>query len=277
MNAPVITSATAVFEIGNHYLNFALGVCEQDKVNVLYYQSAPICGCKVNRIVDAGQLTEQIRKTKETVEKHFHILLNQAYYTAPLLIGTSEKFAVERKSLMEEMRKIASATAVNLTPSTGGMQAVERMLPVSSKGKSNTLLLDLGYSTMGVVIVKNGQCAQQTMLGRSILQTVTDMLTARGATLQEAKTILRRAGSAVTPIDELRFRVGEGSMRKSELSQYIQTELQTMLSPLREKLQRFLEAGMPVYISGEGTSLTGIRDFLSDFFGTEVQEADWGG
>ena len=178
---------------------------------------------------------------------------------------------------MEEMRKIASATAVNLTPSTGGMQAVERMLPVSSKGKSNTLLLDLGYSTMGVVIVKNGQCAQQTMLGRSILQTVTDMLTARGATLQEAKTILRKAGSAVTPIDELRFRVGEGSMRKSELSQYIQTELQTMLSPLREKLQRFLEAGMPVYISGEGTSLTGIRDFLSDFFGTEVQEADWGG
>ena len=276
MSEPVITSATAVFEIGNHYLNFAMGVCEQDSVNILHYLSESICGCSDNQIVDARQLAEQIRKIQETVEERYHIKLNQAYYAAPLLIGSSEKFADKRKSMVEEMKRIGLATSINMAPSVGGMQAVERLLPVSSKGKGNTLFLDLSYSTMGVVIVKNGQCAQQTVIDNSILRTMVDLLTSQGASAQEARTILRKAGSAITPTDDLRFKVGTGSMRKSELSQRIQAELGLMLSPLREKLKRFLEIGMPVYISGEGASLTGMREFLSDFFGTEVLEADWG-
>ena len=73
MSESVITSATAVFEIGNHYLNFAMGVCEQDSVNVLHYLSESICGCCDNQIVDAPQLTEQIRRIQETVEERYHI------------------------------------------------------------------------------------------------------------------------------------------------------------------------------------------------------------
>ena len=140
-------------------------------------------------------------------------------------------------------------------------------------------VLDLGAQTTSMAVYKNGQYLLNKVVPKGGYH-ITRMLEQQGVSFQTAEVLKCRYGCASPDLVEknVRLRVpavpeigGEIVMTTMEVADVIRVKLDEILAPLMDELRKVEDRIKTLYITGGGSMLQGLAEYLQSQTGLNVQ------
>ena len=140
-------------------------------------------------------------------------------------------------------------------------------------------VLDLGAQTSSLAVYKNGQYLINKVVPKGGYH-ITRMLEQQGMTFATAEVLKKQFGYASPKCVEknVRLRIpatpeigGEMVISSTELAEAIELKLQEVLEPLLNELKKIDQRITTLYITGGGSMLQGIADYLQQQTSLRVQ------
>jgi cell division protein FtsA len=140
-------------------------------------------------------------------------------------------------------------------------------------------VLDLGAQTSSLAVYKNGQYLLNKVVPKGGYH-ITRMLEQQGMTFATAEVLKKQFGYASPKCVEknVRLRIpatpeigGEMVISSTELAEAIELKLQEVLEPLLNELKKIDQRITTLYITGGGSMLQGIADYLQQQTSLRVQ------
>ena len=140
-------------------------------------------------------------------------------------------------------------------------------------------VLDLGAQTTSLAVYKNGQYLLNKVVPKGGYH-ITRMLEQQGMNFATAEVLKKQFGYASPKCVEKNVRLrlpatpeigGEMVISSSELAEAIELKLQEVLEPLLKELEKVEQRITTLYITGGGSMLQGIADYLQQQTSLRVQ------
>lgn len=140
-------------------------------------------------------------------------------------------------------------------------------------------VLDLGAQTTSLAVYKNGQYLLNRVVPKGGYH-ITRMLEQQGMTFATAEVLKKQFGCASPDLIEKNVRLrlpanpeigGEIVISSKELAESIELKLQEILEPLLNELHRMEQRISTLYITGGGSMLQGIADYIQQKTQLRVQ------
>ena len=140
-------------------------------------------------------------------------------------------------------------------------------------------MLDLGAQTTSLTVYKGGQYLLNKVVPKGGYH-ITRMLEQQGLSFNTAEVLKKQYGCASPDLVEknLRLRVpaapeigGDMIITATELAEAIELKLKEILAPLMEELKKVESRIQTLYITGGGSMLAGIAEYIQSQTGVRVQ------